>query len=366
MARAQKVTRDGRQYYRVQIRRPTRGVKLDEYFPTKRAADKFIRDVERAIEDGRPIAQNVEARETFADALAAYLDDPAGMTTAKGRALKPSAARDRRHRLLWLSRECFGAMHLHRLDWPHVDAKLAEKARAKGWSSATRYRYETQLSRFLDYCRRKGWVASNVMVDRDRLNETSARRRVFTDDEWGRLLEAADRAGGMLPMFLRLAWETGCRKSELVKLRWVDVEFIDHDRLGASIDVLDAKNHEDRRVFVSKDCATLLRSHEQEFRRESSALVFPSRTRAGQFTPDEPFRQARAAAGLDAPDEKFGEVLTIHHIRHTWATRLGERGASLAQLMAAGGWKTAAMAMRYMKRKDAQAMEAAAMLAGHG
>ena len=68
--------------------------------------------------------------------------------------------------------------------------------------------------------------------------------------------------------------------------------------------------------------------------------------------------------GLDQSDEKYGEVPSIHHIRHTWATRLGDSGATLAQLMAAGGWRTAGMAMRYMRRKETQAAEAAALLVG--
>ena len=67
---------------------------------------------------------------------------------------------------------------------------------------------------------------------------------------------------------------------------------------------------------------------------------------------------------MDRPDEKHQEVLTLYHIRHTWATRLGANGATLAQLMAAGGWKTAQMAMRYMKPQEAQAAEAAVLLVG--
>ena len=366
MPKPQKVSKKGRSSYRVQVRRPTRGVEVDEYFTTKRAAERFIANVERAIDEGRPISQNVQNREKFAAAAEHYLADPQGMTTVNGRALKPSAARDRRQRIQWLARECFGRAYLHRLEWAHLDARLIEKAQELNWSSATRYRYETQLSRFLDYCKSKGWVATNVMNDQPRLNETSARKRVFTDAEWQALLNAADKLGGMLPMFLRLAWETGCRKSEIQDLRWVDIEHIEHKTLGAAIDVLDSKNHDDRRVFVSRSCAAFLRAHEQKHGSPSSPLVFPSRTRLGRYTVDGPFRKARTAAGLDDPDEKYGETLTVHHIRHTWATKLGERGASLAQLMAAGGWRTAQMAMRYMKRKDAQAMEAAVMLAGDG
>jgi len=364
MAKAQLITRGDRAYYRVQIRRPTKGVNVDELFPTKRAAEAFIRRVESAIQEGKPIAENVASRESFADAVVEYLDDPAAATTAKGRPLKRSVVKDRRERLRWLERECFGQIALKRLTWPVIDAKLAEKAKAHAWKPATRYRYETTLSRFMEYCRRKGWAAFNPVADQDRLNETDARHRIYTTDEWQALLAAADTRNDMLGMFLRITWETGCRKSEILRLRWVDVAEFEHDTLGARIELRDTKNREDRVVFLSKATHALLKHHQEQYAKETSPRVFPSRTRAGTWNPDPLFREARIAAGLDAPDAKFGEVLSIHHIRHTWATRLGDNGATLAQLMAAGGWRTAAMAMRYMKRKEAQSAEAAALLVG--
>ena len=364
MAQPQQVMRAGRVYYRVQIRRPSRGVTVDEYFPTKRLAERFLRSVELAIEEGRPVTENVASHETFSAAVEAYLNDPKGMLTANGRPLKPSTIRDRHVRMNCLVRECFSSVQLRRLDWYQIDRVFSERSAALNWSSATRYRYETQLSRFFDYCQAKGWVAANVLKGQQRLNETSARRRIFSDGEWRALLICADKQGGMLSMFLRLAWETGCRKSELLGLRWVDVTFTPDGDLGAEIDILDAKNHEDRRVYASQDCAQRLRLHAREYRRSDSPLIFPSRTRNGRFSVDTPFRRVRTEAGLDKPDEKFNEVLTVHHIRHTWATRLGERGVTLAMLMSAGGWKTAGMAMRYMRRTDALSREAAKLLTG--
>lgn len=362
MATAQRISKDGKVYYRVQIRRPTKGVNLDEYFATKRAADTFLRRVEHAISEGKPIAENVVSRETFTEALEAYLKDPASTSSSNGRQLKKSAEHDRRIRLKWLERECFGQMSLKRITWQVVNAKLAEQVKKLGWKPATRYRYETALSRFMDYCRRMGWVAVNPIADQDRLNDSDARLRTYTATEWQALLNAADSCEDMLGMFLRLSWETGLRKSEVIRLRWVDVEPFEHETLGARIEIRDTKNREDRAVFLSKATHALLEQHEAKYRKPTSPHLFPSRTRSGKYSPNAPFREARAKAGLDTPDEKFGEVLSIHHIRHTWATRLGDSGASLAQLMAAGGWRTAQMAMRYMKRKEAQAAEAAALL----
>jgi integrase len=88
----------------------------------------------------------------------------------------------------------------------------------------------------------------------------------------------------MLAMFLRLAWATGCRKSELQRLRWVDVDPIEHEQLGARLELRDTKNHEDRAVFVSKDLYRLLQAHEQEYAYRHRRWLFPSRTRTGRTT----------------------------------------------------------------------------------
>jgi|TARA_B100002003_G_scaffold51277_1_gene46498 integrase len=363
MVTPRRIQKSGKTYYRVQIRRPTKGITVDEHFSTKRAADRFIREVESAISDGKPIVQNVRQRESFAGALDAYLADPQAMETRKGKPLRPSSRKDRIERLRWLSKNCFGQVLLKRLTWQHIDDVLTETKIRLTWAPATRYRYESALSRFLDYASKRGWVAYNVAKDQDRLNITGARNRTYTDDEWRRLVQAAEARGDMLAMFLRLSWATGARKSELLRLRWLDVEPIEHDTLGARIEIRDTKNDEDRDVFITDSLYKLLQAHEQQFRKPSSDLVFPSRVKRGRYQVNGPFQEARLAAGLEV-DEKHGETLTIHHIRHTWATRLGERGASLAQLMAAGGWRTPGMVARYMKSKAAQSAEAAVLLSG--
>jgi hypothetical protein len=169
-------------------------------------------------------------------------------------------------------------------------------------------------------------LGSDQRDDRpDRLNDTDTRTAPTPTTSGRSLLEAADARDDMLAMFLRLAWVTGCRKSELLKLRWVDIDPIEHDGLGAAISITDTKNHEDRTVYIDKATYALLKAHEQRYRKPSSLLVFPSRTKNGLYNVNVPFREARAAAELDQPDERYGEVLTIHHIRHTWATRLGEK-----------------------------------------
>ena len=63
----------------------------------------------------------------------------------------------------------------------------------------------------------------------------------------------------------------------------------------------------------------------QRYAKESSAGAFPARVRGGVWSVQNAFVKARKAANLSGADTKFGEVLSIRHIRHTFATRLGDR-----------------------------------------
>ncbi len=366
MASPQRIERNGRTLYRVQIRKPTKGLRIDEYFSTKRAAEQFLRRVEHNLDQGEAVAEVSRSRETLAEVVAKALEDPAAFATKGGRPLKPSYVKDRRERLRYLARPHraagklidLGAVHIRRLAWRQIDNALAALATEHGWNTRTRYQYEVALSRLFEYSRARGWITVNPVKGQDRFGGAGARKRIYSDAEWTRLLAAADARGDMLGMFLRLARATGCRKSELLRLRWMDITPLDDPALGAEIEVLATKNHQDRVVFISKAVHELLEAHRRQYQTNESPRVFPGQPR-GCWRPDPAFREARAAAGLDRPDERYGEVLSMHHIRHTWATHLGASGATLAELMAAGGWKTATMATRYMKPQRQQAREAA-------
>ena len=141
MAKPQRIKRDGKTYYRVQIRRPKKGINLDEYFSTKRAADRFLRQTEHAIDEGRPISQNVLSSETFEDAVKIYVEDPDAYKTPRRRTLKPSAQKDRKNRTLWLAKHCFGSILLKNITWEHIDKVLSKRSKERSWSPASRYRY---------------------------------------------------------------------------------------------------------------------------------------------------------------------------------------------------------------------------------
>ena len=52
-----------------------------------------------------------------------------------------------------------------------------------------------------------------------------------------------------------------------------------------------------------------------------------------------------------------GTGLTVHCLRHTWASRMVEAGADLTLLMALGGWSSLVMVQRYSHHRPERAVE---------
>ena len=63
-----------------------------------------------------------------------------------------------------------------------------------------------------------------------------------------------------------------------------------------------------------------------------------------------------------ATEARIGKRVTMHIFRHTWATRLRDRGVPLDRIKGLGGWKTMRMVERYAKMRDPQLQAAIAAL----
>ena len=152
------------------------------------------------------------------------------------------------------------------------------------------------------------------------------RERFLTDAEFRRLgstldeLEASGRLSPHAAAAIRLLMLTGCRRNEILTLRWEDV------RLEAQeLHLTDSKTGP-RTVSLSPEAAQVLASIE---RLPGNPWVIPG-TRQGQRLSSlfEPWRKVRARAGLDD--------VRIHDLRHSYASRalaLGESLPVIAKLL---------------------------------
>jgi len=267
-------------------------------------------------------------------------------------------------RLQWWE-ERIGQLALSELSSDLVnDHRLSPKR--SGRAAGTVNRYLTVLSSVLTFAVKElRWLDQNPARAEvvARYEEPIGRKRVIKPKEWETILRAADdfakkdrrRRYQMLPNYLRLLWETVARRAELLELCWEDVD------LDAGVAVLfDDKAGHGREIYLTDTAVEMLREHAARFRVESCPWVFPGRSPRKPTALDHAWREVRKAAGIKA--DRHGENIGFHTIRHTRATALGNAGATEAELMAVGGWKTPGMVKRYCNSTKEQAYNAFAKL----
>ena len=171
--------------------------------------------------------------------------------------------------------------------------------------------------------------------------------RFLSREEMRRLHRALDRHAGTRPSrarqadIIRLLLLTGCRKSEIITLRWQDVD-------GDTLNLVDAKTGP-RRVFLNAPARAIL---ERQPRAESG-VVFPSPKNPGQpFSRDlKLWRSVRKEAGI--------EDVRIHDLRHTFASHAVLHGIPLPVVSRLLGHRHPSMTLRYAHVGDRETEAAA-------
>ena len=148
------------------------------------------------------------------------------------------------------------------------------------------------------------------------------RERFLTDAEFdrlGRVLDEAEACGGASPgaiAAIRLLMLTGCRKNEILALRWEDV-----DLDAGELTLADAKTGP-RTVPLSSSAGKLLAGLA---RKSGNPWVIPGHKPGTHMCDiDGAWQTVRARAGLDE--------LRIHDIRHSYASRALALGESLPMI----------------------------------
>ena len=134
----------------------------------------------------------------------------------------------------------------------------------------------------------------------------------------GQVLDEAVAGGRGSPTAvgaIRLLMLTGCRRSEVLALRWTDV-----DLEAGELRLADAKTGP-RAVQLSPTAVRLL---ETVSRQKDSPWVFPGKDRDGRYSGDglnHVWRTVRSRAGLDD--------VRLHDLRHSFASRALALGETL-------------------------------------
>lgn len=349
---------DGSIAYRVQDR-TTGYPSLSETFTTLKSAREFLRKVEREREAG--LAGLHRGRHRLADAVADFTE------TADFRKRK-SQGHTRRHLEWWCDR--IGALPLAKIT-PDLIADHLHSLEADGLTGSTVNRYRSALSRVFRYAvSTRRWTDHNPCSMIERRPEGRRRERVISAPEWTRLMTAAGKLAdwepqrdipkanrkyaprSQLPNYLRVVYGTAARAGEARHLRW---EYVNLD--AKLVTFHDPKSGTGHTVPLVGDALAAIRS-QAKLRRDGCPWVFPSRV-TDDSPPwfNAPFAAARKQARLDKPDAR-GEVLTIHHLRHSAATEAGRGGASAFEVQAMTGHRTLAMVQRYTKTDQVNALAA--------
>jgi integrase len=259
---------------------------------------------------------------------------------------------------------------------PGADEAVHEPDCARGWpvsASAVR-EVHSVLSGAFKQAVVWGWTPNNSA--RLATPPATGRAEVAPPDAQGvaRLLTAAMDQDPELGLFLRLAVVLGARRSELVALKWREVDLGAGEVLIASgvvrvagqplIDK-DTKTHAKRRVAVGAETVELLKAHRA--RQAAAALA------AGATLPPEAYVFARspdgsAAISPDGVSHRFQELAAqlgvrarLHDLRHFMVTQLVAGGVDWRTVSGraghADGHMTLATYAHFQQAQDRQAAE---------
>ena len=168
---------------------------------------------------------------------------------------------------------------------------------------------------------------------------------VMSPDEAKRLLTMARNL--KVRVLLSLAYGCGLRAGEVVRLRGGDI-----DSAQGIIRVVQAKGRKDRHVMLSKDLLALLRqwwkvrpTRYDKGVAPEQRWFFPGRRQGKPITTrqfNRLFHETAAAAGITKP-------VTLHTLRHSFATHLLEEGTDIRLIQALLGHDKLDTTARYTR-----------------
>jgi integrase len=318
MATIKRVRRKSGSAFKAVVRH--RGLReVTKTFTRKSDARAWAKRVEADIETLRAHGNQNVRRLTLTELIDAYLDAYAG--------------RDPKlpGRLHWW-RESIGHMRLIDIDTEIVREQLRALEHGKKRKPATINRYRAAISAVFKWGIAEKGLPVNPVRGIDQRTENNNIVRYLNDDERQRLLEACKESSwDRLYLLVLMAISTGGRKSELLSLRWENVDF---ERRTALLER--TKNGDQRQLFFTEQVMTELR----RFREIGNGLVFHGVRRPDRpMTVQKPWAAALKRAGISE--------FRFHDLRHTFASGLAMNGATLVQIAELCGHRSIITAKRY-------------------
>jgi integrase len=292
----------------------------------KRLAEAILGKVKVQIIEGKYFDKLREDAKTFADLMDRYLTEHASRRAHYRRYVN----------MVTNLTHFFGNPKLGAVT-PKTIVAFKNKRYADGVAPATINRELAVLKKAFNLaCREWEWATDNPVCRVSMEREDNTRDRWLTEEEEGRLLDAAAPWVRELIVF---AINTGMRRGEILSLTWAGVDFT-----RRTVTVFRSKNGERRTIPMNHTVVDVLaQKHEgtDASKRSGCNLVFIS----------------EAATPLDGSNLRRGftcalkaariEDFHFHDLRHTFATRLVQAGVDLYKVQRLLGHKSPSMTQRY-------------------
>ena len=300
--------RGDRYYARIKIAYPGEDRAKTRRGPLKAenvtAAVKELRELLVKRDKGRTITR--EQTQTLADFAACYIDRLyAGNRKRLGTIVGESG-----HAKFW-TRE-LGSHRLHVITPGQINRALDKRA-GEGKAPRTLNYALTTLRNIYAEAIADGLVDSSPCQNVKWRKVDKKERRLVTAEEFDRLGDAAlkvSKNGQQFCDYLRLLLYSGGRMAEMLRLRWLDVNW-KQDQLVIGADG-ESKNHEARHVDFNDSLEAHLKDMHQR-RDEGSVWLFPSPQRGQRDIPSKSFRETLLLAREESGLEHVGFHDTRHH-----------------------------------------------------
>ena len=260
-------------------------------------------------------------------------------------------------------RPCFGHMRAARVQTKDLQAYI-KKRRADGVSNSTINRELMRLKRAYNLARASTPPKVKRVLIFPTLDEALPRKGFFEHDEF--LVLRVELPEHLKPV-ITFAYLTGCRKGEILLLRWDQVDLIARVvRLNPG----ETKNDEGRVIPLTCELLQMLVMQRQirDQRWPGCPWVF---FRYGNRIKDlrGAWEEASKRAAEEVPSlwdaERGKPAKVFHDLRRTGARNLVRAGVPERVVMAIGGWKTRSVFDRYNIVSERDLHDAAAKLERH-
>lgn len=298
---------------------------LSKTFNSRADAERWSRQVESQIDQGRFVSFKLDERTTLADLVTRYMAEVTpSMKSAKADLIRLAALK--RNPLCKLSMAAL------------TPARVAEfrDHRLKFVSSGTVIRELAYISSIINHARREWGISIDNPVRMVRKPPTpQGRSRILSEAELHQLLEfltptPTRRVNPWMKPLVQLAVETAMRRGELLGLKWTDIN------IGNRVAHLPmTKNGEGRYVPLSSRAVSIL----QSIPRSLCGYVFPIKP------------QTVAAAFMKASKRAGFIDVRFHDLRHTATTILATKLPNVIELAAVTGHKSVTMLKVYYHPK---------------